>query len=282
MAAAIERLRVSDPVEKIVAALEQDGAVIVHDLLDADTLGRFNVEIDPFLEQVSPDRDFLNPAMKWFFGEETRHITALPGKSPTFAKDVIAHPVYLGVCDAILGPSCARYRLNLGHVLDRGPGAERQFLHRDELVWVHMPRPHPELQVASVVALVDFTAENGATVVAPGSHRWPVEREARDEELVAAVMPAGSAVLYLGSTIHGGGANTTADVRRRAIHISYVLGWLRTEENHFLGTPPDVARKLPRTAQELLGYVTHDAIEAGGGYLGALDLRDPIDVIEGR
>lgn len=64
------------------------------------------------------------------------------------------------------------------------------------------------------------------------------------------------------------------------MHVSYVLGWLRTEENHYLGTPIDVARNLPRRAQELLGYASHDALASGGGYLGAVDLRNPVDLIE--
>ncbi|MCZ6712883.1 MAG: phytanoyl-CoA dioxygenase family protein, partial [Deltaproteobacteria bacterium] len=200
-------------------------------------------------------------------------------KSATFAAEVLCHPTLLGVSDAVLGPSCARYQLNLAHVLDRGPGAEAQFLHRDELVWVHVPRPHPELQLASVIALVDFTRQNGATQVAPGSHRWPSERSPEEHELVSAEMPAGSAVIYLGSTLHRGGANTTSDVWRRGMHLSYVLGWLRTEENHYLATPPEIARTLPRRAQELLGYAAHDALQQGGGYLGALDLRDPVDML---
>src|SRR5205823_6440102 len=103
------------------------------------------------------------PMLEWFFGKQTRHITAIASKSRTFVEDVIAHPVYMAVCDAVLLPSCARYQLNLAHVLDRGPGSDAQILHRDELVWVHMPKPHPELQLASMIALVDFTAENGAT-----------------------------------------------------------------------------------------------------------------------
>ena len=94
-----------------------------------------------------------------------------------------------------------------------------------------------------------------------------------------AEMPAGSAVLYLGSTIHGAGANTTSDLWRRGLHLSYVLGWLRTEENNVLATPPDVARTLPRVAQELLGYAVHDAIADQGGYLGMLELRDPVDLL---
>ncbi|MEE9608384.1 MAG: phytanoyl-CoA dioxygenase family protein [Myxococcota bacterium] len=280
MAPTLTHLQLGDPVEKVVAALEESGAVIVEGLLDQDTLARFNAEVDPLLAQARPDRDFLNPAIAWFFGKRTRHVTAVAAKSRTFATDVLCHPILLGVCDAILAPSCARYQLNIAHVLDRGPGAEAQFLHRDELVWVHMPRPHPELQVASVIALVDFCAENGATRVAPGSHRWPLERTVQESELVAAEMPAGSAVIYLGSTIHGGGANTTADQWRRGMHLSYVLGWLRTEENHYLGTPPDVARSLPRQAQELLGYAVHDALHQAGGYLGSVDLRDPVDLLE--
>jgi ectoine hydroxylase-related dioxygenase (phytanoyl-CoA dioxygenase family) len=99
------------------------------------------------------------------------------------------------------------------------------------------------------------------------------------DEVAVAEMPAGSAVIYLGSTLHGGGPNTTSDQRRRGMHLSYVLGWLRTEENHYLATPPEIARTLPRQAQELLGYAAHDALAQGGGYLGALDLRDPVDML---
>jgi len=113
----------------------------------------------------------------------------------------------------------------------------------------------------------------------PGSHRWPRQRKPEPKEIVDAEMPAGASVLYLGSTLHGGGANTTAEVWRRGVHLSYVVGWLRSEENNVLGTPPEIARTLPRQAQELLGYAVHDAIASGGGYLGAVDLRDPVEML---
>lgn len=280
MATKLDRLDARRPPADVVAALERDGAVIVDGLLGHDVVERFNAELDPLLAGTAPRREFLNPALAWFFGEKTRHLTAVASRSRVFVEEVLCHPLYRAVCEAILGPHCARHQLNLAHVLDRGPGAERQFLHRDELVWVHVPRPHPELQIASVIALVDFTEANGATVVAPGSHRWPLERQTRESDLVAAEMTAGSAVLYLGSTVHAGGANTTRHVWRRGMHLSYVLGWLRTEENHYLATPPEIARTLPREALELLGYAAHDALTAGGGYLGAVDLRDPADLLE--
>jgi ectoine hydroxylase-related dioxygenase (phytanoyl-CoA dioxygenase family) len=273
----IPRLSATDSAGEVAGALDAHGVAIVEGLLDAATLARFNAELDPLLAAAQPDRRFLNPAIEWFFGKRTRHVAAVAAHSRTFSTDVLCHPLLLGVCDAVLGPACASYQLNIAHVLDRGPGAEAQYLHRDEAVWVHVPRPHPELQVASVIALEDFRAENGATRVAPGSHRWPIERRPEPDEIAAAEMPPGGAVLYLGSTIHGAGANTTADRRRRGMHLSYVVGWLRTEENQFLSVPVEVVRELPRRAQELLGWVAHDAIAAGGGYLGTVDLRDPID-----
>ncbi|MCU1462879.1 MAG: mitomycin antibiotic biosynthesis protein [Acidimicrobiales bacterium] len=281
----LARIKASEPAEEITTALIEDGAVIVEGLLDADLLDRFNRELDPLLAAADPTHGghFVNDTIAWFFGAHTRHVTGVTAKSPIFATKIMTHPVYRAVADAVLLPNCARYQLNLAHVLDRGPGSERQYLHRDELVWVHVPRPHPDLQLASVIALVDFTADNGATVVAPGSHRWPPERQVREDELVPAEMPAGSAVIYLGSTIHAGGANTTASEWRRGMHQSYCLGWLRTEENHYLTTPPDVARTLPRQSLELLGYAAHDALADGGGYLGVVELVDPIDLLtDGR
>ncbi len=280
--ATIPRLAGAEPVERIVETLREHGGVIVEDLLDAELLARFNAELDPHLAAARPDRTFLSPAIDWFFGKHTRHLTGVAAKSRVFASEVLCHPIYLALADAVLGPSCASYQLNVAQVLDRGPGAEPQLLHRDEAVWVHLPRPHPEIQLASVIALVDFDADTGATRVVPGSHRWPLDRQPTDDEIAAAEMRAGSAVVYLGSTIHGGGPNTSADTWRRGMHMSFTVGWLRTEENHSLSTPPEVARTLPRRAQELLGYAVHDALAAGGGYLGAVDLRDPVELLASK
>jgi ectoine hydroxylase-related dioxygenase (phytanoyl-CoA dioxygenase family) len=84
--------------------------------------------------------------------------------------------------------------------------------------------------------------------------------------------------VYLGGTLHAGGANST-EVPRRAVHLSYCLGWLRTEENNILSTPPAVAATLPRRAQELLGYALHDSLRRGGGYLGMVRMQDPVDLL---
>ncbi|HZR82957.1 MAG TPA: phytanoyl-CoA dioxygenase family protein [Candidatus Binatia bacterium] len=280
MRAELRRLPATAPAEDAVRILSEDGGLIVEDLIDARAIAAINADVDPWVSSADPAMRHLNPAIQIFFGDRTKHVGGLAGKSRTFATRVMIHPTFLGICDAILNPSCARYQLNLAHLIVRGPGADNQYLHRDEDVWNLLPRPHPEIQVASIVALVDFDAANGATRVIPGSHRWDRNRYPAPDEIADAEMRAGSAVVYLGSTMHGGGANATADSWRRGVHISYTLGWLRTEENNYLAVPPELARELPRECQEVLGYAVHDAIEHGGGYLGMVALRDPIELLD--
>ena len=264
----------------IVEALREHGAVLVDQMIDGATVAAINREVDDAVAAAEPGAKTVNAAIQAFFGPQTKHVSSLAAVSPTFANEVMTHPTYLAACDAILLPQCSRYRLNLGHLIVRGPGAEAQIPHRDEDVWPHFPRPHADIQIASILALVDFRADNGATRVVPGSHRWERDRRPEPDEIVDAVVPAGGAVIYLGSTIHFAGTNSTADEWRRGLHISYTLGWLRTEENNVLGVPPRIAKTLTPQAQALLGYAIHDAIADGGGYLGMVRMRDPMELLE--
>jgi hypothetical protein len=277
----------ADP-DAVHATIERDGAAILDGLLSAEVVARVNDEVGAILDATDPDVELFNPIMQAFHGPCTKQLTGACAISPTFATAVMCHPLLLALCDSVLLPSCARYQLNLGHLLQRGPGADEQLLHRDEAVWSDVPKPPPELQLATVIAFVDFTRDNGCTRVVPGSHRWPdrnlspaeqfIQPAPTPEQIAYAEMPAGSAVVYTGGTIHGGGSNTTA-VSRRGAHLSYCLGWLRTEENNYLAVPPAIAAKLPRQAQELLGYSVHDSIPRGGGYLGMVRMQDPVELL---
>jgi ectoine hydroxylase-related dioxygenase (phytanoyl-CoA dioxygenase family) len=277
----------TDP-DAVTAIIERDGAVILEGLLSNDVVTRVNDEVGAALDAVDPGAELFNPIMKAFHGPCTKQISGVCALSPTFATEVMCHPLLLALCDRILLPSCARYQLNLGHLLQRGPGADEQLLHRDEAVWSDVPKPAPELQLATVIAFVDFTRANGGTRIVPGSHRWPdrnlppaeqfTQSPPRSEQIAYAEMPAGSAVVYTGGTLHAGGSNVT-DVPRRGAHLSYCLGWLRTEENNYLAVPPRIAAELPRQAQELLGYAVHDSIPRGGGYLGMVSMQDPVELL---
>ena len=242
MRATIQRFQATDELERVLAALDADGAVIVEGLLSSDVVDRVNEEVEPAIRAADPSAPMFNDVMQDFHGPCTKQVSGMPGISRTFATDVMCNPLLLAVAGAVLGPSCARFQLNIGHLLQRGPGAEDQLLHRDELVWSDVPRPDPD-------------------------------------QIAYAEMPAGAAVIYTGGVLHGGGANTT-EVPRRGAHLSYCVGWLRTEENNYLAVPPELAATLPRQAQEVLGYATHERISRGGGYLGMLRMQDPVDLLQ--
>lgn len=265
------------PESELHAALEEYGAVIVEDFLSAEVLAQLNGEMDSLIAAESDnEQSFVNPLIAEFFGDKVTHLSGIAGKSRGFVDHVLLHSRYQSVCEHILKPNCSDYQLNIAHLMEREPGSEAQPLHRDAWVWKRLPAMTGEVQLASLVALSDFTAYNGATLVVPGSHRWSDERYPEMSEAIPAEMKAGSAVIYLGSTFHAGGTNSTRESIRRGLHVSYCLGWLRTEENQALATPLEVVEGLPQRAQQLLGFGVHDDIEIGGGYLGTVDLESPI------
>ena len=184
-------------------------------------------------------------------------------------------PLLQNVADILLKPNCEDYLLNTAQLIEIRPGETAQPLHRDEDAWSPMPKMKSILEVEAMFALTDFTKANGATQVVPGSHMWRPDRKPKPEEILRAEMPAGSALFYLGSALHGGGANTTEDVRRRGMFLGYVVGWLRTEENIFLTVPMEAAKAMPIRVQELLGYKPHFA-------LGVVDVGSPMALLERR
>jgi ectoine hydroxylase-related dioxygenase (phytanoyl-CoA dioxygenase family) len=121
-------------------------------------------------------------------------------------------------------------------------------------------------------AVSPFTEANGATRVAVGSHFWDQDRQATEEDLSIAEMSPGSCLLYLGSTLHGAGANMT-DVRRTGIIMGYCLGWLRQYENQYLAVPPEAASQLSKELAGLIGYAAHRP------HLGLYECRDPLEFL---
>ena len=176
---------------------------------------------------------------------------ALVARSPR-TRELVMNKAVLGAVGAFLDPYCHRFQLHLTQIIRLKPGQGKQAIHRDRWAWgKYLQGIEPQLN--TIWALTDFTEENGATQVVPGSIDWPDGRQPTPEEICQAVMPAGSLLLYTGSVFHAGGENrSSAD--RVGLNITYSLGWLRQEENQFLSCPPEIARDLEPELQDLLGY----------------------------
>ncbi len=241
-------------VDRVTERLERDGFAIVEGFLSQEEVAAKRADLRRVLEEVPAGRNE-------FEGFDTRRIYAFFAKTRSFDAEAI-DPLVLGVLERTLGPA----QLSAPVGISIGPGESAQPLHRDDGIYP-LPDPKPELVVNTMWALDDFTEANGATRVVPGSHRWsgPPDTE---PETVAAVMPAGSVMFFLGSLLHGGGANTT-DRARLGVILHYCAAWLRPQENHVLGVPRRVVRDLPEPLQELLGYGVY------GPFVGNVDGRHP-------
>jgi ectoine hydroxylase-related dioxygenase (phytanoyl-CoA dioxygenase family) len=261
------------PIEDAIRLVESDGGVVIRDFLSGDLLQRLRAELRPFVESGTPGSKESNQLWNVFHGARTKRFCGLAAKSQAFV-ELLMNPALKAYADYFLLPRCGSYWLNTGQMMVIGPGEPAQMLHRDSANWPHFPWPAPEVTVSCMFALNDFDLENGATQVAPGSHRWnEPDRVPAASGITQAVMPAGSVLLYSGNVIHAAGENRTADRWRWGMHLSWVLGWLRPEECHYLAVPMDVARKLPERVQQMLGY--HSYHPAGyGGRLGLVDFEE--------
>lgn len=231
--------------EDLVEALKTDGACIVEGVLDADGLATMKSECMPFIDATETGRDD-------FTGRKTTRTGALVARSAA-CRDAVMQPTIVEGAKAFLAPYCETIQLHLTQFIRIKPGQEVQPLHRDRLAWGGYLLPTLEPQFNTIWAITDFTRENGATNVIPGSNQWDPERHPSRDEVEYAEMEAGSVLVYSGSVVHSGGANVS-DADRIGLNITYALGWLRQEENQYLSCPPEIAREFDPELQAMLGY----------------------------
>lgn len=243
-------------VDALASCLLADGYLIAPGLLDPETTDRLCAELDPHFEAASFGRGM-------FYGAETKRFGAVLRRSRE-AQDIVMHPAVIAIVERAIGEWCQCLQLNLTQAIEIHPGAPVQAPHRDQDMWAG-PKGAMQYMVNVMWALDDFTLDNGATRVWPKSHLAAPDAMLPDEDAVSAIMPRGSACLFLGSTLHSGGANRSARPRRGLI-MSYCLGWLKPWENQWLAYPPQVARSFPPEVAALAGYRQH--LPSLGNYEG--------------
>jgi ectoine hydroxylase-related dioxygenase (phytanoyl-CoA dioxygenase family) len=264
------------PLSEILEVLDRDGGVIVHNMLSPEVVARMLEELKSTTMTTEVGPKTSHELVNHFWGEQTKRFTRLAQRSQTFADEVLVHPILLGVADALLKPHCASYWMNTGQMMIVMPGGNPQYMHRDSDDWPTMNTPTTSIcQISCMLALSDFTAENGATRVVPGSHKWTdYKREATEDEITQAAMPLGSGMIYTGKVLHSAGANKTKNEPRFGMHMSYIYGWLTPEEAGCLGVTEDRAKTLTPLQQRLLGYRCYDGSDLNGGRLWTVDYED--------
>ncbi|WP_323993222.1 phytanoyl-CoA dioxygenase family protein [Nguyenibacter sp. L1] len=269
-------------VNEVVEIIERDGGVVLEKFLDAAAFLELKTEIDAALATSAfGDTDD-------FVGTDTLRASRLFARCRRMV-DVVLHPLYLGAARKILQkpievwfgekrtPIIPLVQIGMTQAIQICPGQGLQPLHRDDtsFLWRH-PHYGREARVQIMVAMTDFTAANGATRVIPGSHKWDDERCPQQAESIPAEMTAGSALIFIGSTYHGGGTNNT-DRPRIGVTMAIDLGTVRQEENQYLSVPYKTLKELPTEVQKLLGW------DAGENFMGWYEsggkMHNPFDYL---
>ena len=194
-----------------LAEIENDGYTIIENAMSADLMARIREELDPFCQGKYPGRNN-------FEGTHTERVYALLAKAPSVA-EIIEHPATLALIDKLLPKN---FLLSAALSILVHPGETPQPFHYDDgITGLPVYKPRPRFGVSTIWAFDDFTENNGATEVIPGSHRWSEDRQPREAEAIKVLMPAGSVIVFDGALVHRGGANTSAAVRRTLLCASF-------------------------------------------------------------
>ncbi len=231
----------------IPPTLERDGWMLLEEAIPAAHIEALRADLTPAFERTL----FSTGG---FYGERTKRFGRLLSRS-VHAAALVLQPDVIAIVEAALRPWCDTIQLNLTQAVEIHPGAPAQLPHRDQDMW-QGAKGEVEYLVNVMWPLTPFMAANGATLIYPGTHGSAALGDRDPGASIAIEAKPGSAILFLGSTLHGGGGNVTA-LPRQGIIVSYCLGWLKPYENQWLAYPPDIAKYFPPELAGLIGYRQH-------------------------
>ena len=234
--------------------------MILPSLLSKERVETTRGEFAPYLTHFG-----RNP----FEGHKTQRVYALLSKAPSIAA-LVEHPDVLALIDRFLAPS---YLLWGGLAINKHPEEVRQDYHVDDEAGAP---PRSPQGISTMWPIDDFTEDNGATEIIPGSHLWGPDEAptADDARTFKAVMPAGSCLIWQGTLLHRGGANHT-DQTRLGITLQYCQPWLRQIGSMVLAVPPEIAARYSKRVRAMLGY---DLMN--NSFMGYVDGRKPSKLVE--
>jgi ectoine hydroxylase-related dioxygenase (phytanoyl-CoA dioxygenase family) len=248
-----------------VERVRRDGFSIIEDAIEpalVDALASDLIRIER--------EERVVPASNIFEGLHTVRIYNLLARGRVY-EQIPVHERVLPVVEGVVDKGCLVSSLS-SIAID--PGEDAQPLHADDQL-IPLEKPHVPIVCNTMWAITDFTADNGATRLAPGSHRRDRSPAIGESvETTPAVMRKGSVLVFDGSIWHGGGANRTGS-RRTGIAMNYCAGWMRQQENQQLGIPREVARGFSDRLRKLCGYGIYR------GLIGHIDKCSPVDLLDG-
>jgi ectoine hydroxylase-related dioxygenase (phytanoyl-CoA dioxygenase family) len=250
---------IAESIEKV----KKDGYCILNNVIEDDLIEEISDQLAILEKKLN-----IAPGDNLFEGLKTTRIYNLLAHGEIFQKIPI-HPNVLPVVEGVLDKGLLVSSLSSIAI---GPGERAQPIHSDDQL-IPLPKPHPPIICNTMWAITDFTEENGATRLVPGTHLADQSpNPLSNYDSIPAEMPRGSVLVWVGSLWHGGGANKT-NSKRIGIAMNYCAGFIRQQENQQLGIPLNVIEKFPRRLQELVGFSIYN------GLIGHIDKQHPLKAV---
>lgn len=246
-----------------VEKIARDGYSIVEGAIEPELVDALVADLGRLEQELE-----VTPAPNPFEGARTVRIYNLLIYGKLYER-IPVHPNVLPIVEQVLDPGCLVSSLSsIAICADETP----QPIHADDQL-IPIPKPHVPIVCNTMWALTDFTEENGATRIIPGTHLADHSPEYfKHYDSIPAVMPKGSVMVYNGSLWHGGGANRT-NQRRIGVAMNYCAGYIRQQENQQLGIPREIAAQFSPRLQELIGYSLYN------GLIGHIDKSHPMEIL---
>ncbi|HUO05799.1 MAG TPA: phytanoyl-CoA dioxygenase family protein [Candidatus Binataceae bacterium] len=256
----------TESVQEHLKRIDLDGYTIVEDAIEPELLEFIANE----LARIERERN-IKPARNNFEGFKTTHVYNLLVYGKAF-EAIPVHPKILPIVEGVLGDGLLISTLSS---ISIGPGEAAQAIHADDIL-IPLDKPHRAIVCNTMWALTDFTDENGATRIIPGTHKSDRNPEyGKQYDTIPAVMKRGSVLVWNGSLWHGGGANRTTDQVRVGIAMNYCAGYIRQQENQQLGIPREIAARFSPKLKDMVGYGVYR------GLIGHIDKHSPANAILG-
>lgn len=256
--ASLQQVSPSEGPDAVLKALREDGGVIIKSLFTKDQVRRLNEEVQPAVDKLSIGSKHSEEWLQEFHGDNTKRLNGLVAVSKTFRHEFLECDLIHQICEKIYLEDAGGYWMNSTQLIDIGPGSNAQPLHRDQWqfpIFTHCGPDAPEASCNFMVALSDFTDENGATRIIPGSHKWKdFSQNGTEEDTIAAEMEVGDACFITGKVVHGGGANNTKDSTRRGMAMVFQCSYLTPEEANAFIVSKEIAKTLTPRGQRMIGF----------------------------
>lgn len=254
----LQEVTTQTPLDEVFKHWENDGGLIIKNLLSAADLAQLDTELTPMLERVRRGSLMDHPALQAFHGRKTKRAGDIINHSRIFREKVLDNDFLHAICKRCYSQDghAGDYWLAAATTLNAGGPQDGQMLHRDMGSYPPYALLGPsgtESQINFLIATTKFRGDNGATRIIPGSNKWEFDQRGTLYQTVPAEMDAGDCLLISGKVVHGMGENKT-DEERGCIQMSVCASFLTPAEAHPFIVTRDTASMLSRRVQRFIGF----------------------------